>query len=151
MSKSPRIAAESIFNWFLIPLSLFIIYESFQMGFGSLKRPGSGLFVIFCGSALLILNGAILIRKSGSAIQSIFKAGEMKKFFTIIVPFFAWILLIDLLGYVLVTFLVTLYLAKILGLPGWRNPLLLAFGTALSCFVLFDYLLYLDLPRGVLR
>lgn len=150
MRKSPRVSAESLFNGALILIALFIIYESLRMGFGSLKKPGSGLFVIFCGSALLILNGSLLIRKSGKRVPSIFKVGEGKKFFAIIVPFFAWILLVHALGYVVVTFLATLSLAKILNLPGWRNPVLLAFGTALSCYVLFDLLLYLDLPRGIL-
>jgi putative tricarboxylic transport membrane protein len=150
MAKSPRIAAEAIFNWVLVLLALFIIYESFQMGFGSLKKPGSGLFTIFCGALLLLLNGMKLIKGAGSAIPSIFSAGEGKKFLIIVLPFFGWILLIDLLGYVLATFLSTLVLSKILKLEGWWKPLLLSFGTASACFVLFDYILYLDLPRGIL-
>jgi putative tricarboxylic transport membrane protein len=150
MAKSRRIAAEAIFNWVLVLLALFIIYESFQMGFGSLRKPGSGLFTIFCGVLLLVLNGLKLTKGSGSAIRSIFDAGEGTKFLIILVPFLGWILFIGLLGYVLATFLATLALAKILKLEGWRKPLLLAFGTASFCFVLFDYLLYLDLPRGIL-
>ena len=150
MAKSPRIAAEAIFNWVLVLLALFIIYESFQMGFGSLRKPGSGLFTIFCGVLLLLLNGLKLIKGAGSAIPSIFNAGEGTKFLIIVLPFFGWILFIDLLGYVLATFLGTLALAKILKLEGWRKPLLFSFGTASACFVLFDYLLYLDLPRGIL-
>ena len=148
MAKSRRIAAEAVFNWVLVLLALFIITESFQMGFGSLRKPGSGLFTIFCGVLLLILNGLKLIK--GSAIPSIFAAGEGTKFLIIVLPFFGWILFIDLLGYVPATFLGTLALAKILKLEGWRKPLLLSFGTASACFVLFDYLLYLDLPRGIL-
>ena len=150
MAKSPRIAAEAIFNWVLVLLALFIIYESFQMGFGSLRKPGSGLFTIFCGVLLLLLNGLKLIKGAASAIPSIFSAGEGTKFLIIVLPFFGWILFIDLLGYVPATFLGTLALAKILKLEGWRKPLLLSFGTASACFVLFDYLLYLDLPRGIL-
>jgi putative tricarboxylic transport membrane protein len=148
MAKSRQVSAESILNIILIILGIWIIYESFQMGFGSLKRPGSGLFTIVCGFLLLALNGALLIKKSGARIQSVFQAGEGRKFLAIACPFFAWILMIDLLGYVLVTFLGTLCLSKILNLPGWRKPLLLSLGTAFCCFVLFDYLLYLDLPRG---
>lgn len=150
MAKSPRVAAESVFNWVLVLLALFIIAESFQMGFGSMRKPGSGLFTIFCGGLLLVLNGLKLIKGSGSAIRSIFNAGEGTNFLIIVLPFFGWILFIDPLGYVLATFLSTLVLAKILKLEGWRKPLLLSFGTASACFVLFDYLLYLDLPRGIL-
>ncbi len=150
MRKSPRIPAESHFNGALVLLALFMIVESFRMGFGSLKKPGSGLFVIFCGGALLVLNGVLLIRKTGKRVPSIFKTGEGKKFVAMIVPFLAWMLLVNVFGYVVVTFLATLSLAKILNLPGWRNPVLLALGTALSCYVLFDFLLYLDLPRGIL-
>lgn len=148
MTKKISISAESIFNALLIFFSLFVIYESWKMGFGTLARPGSGLFVIACGVAILLLNLKILLKKSHPTQASILTVREKKKFLIILVTFLGWLFFIDWLGYVLVTFLATVYLSKVLGLPGWRQSLLLAFGTALACYLLFDYILYLDLPRG---
>jgi hypothetical protein len=67
-----------------------------------------------------------------------------------IAAFFLWILLIPLLGYVVVTPLVTYGFCKVMGLEGWRKPLLLSAGTSLFLYLLFDYWLYIDLPRGIL-
>jgi hypothetical protein len=58
--------------------------------------------------------------------------------------------LMPLFGYVLMTFLSTFALSKILKLEGWRKPLILSLGTMGLCYFLFDYCLYLDLPRGFL-
>ena len=151
MVRPAKPGAESIFNFILLLLALLIIYESIQMGFGTLKRPGSGLFPLFCGAIIMGLNGFLLLRRADSTIASLFQEGQRWKFFTMIIPFFAWILLIHLLGYVVVTFLCTLYLAKTLKLSGWWQPLHLSACTASICFVVFDYLLILDLPRGFWR
>jgi putative tricarboxylic transport membrane protein len=146
MTKWKKIQGESIFNLILIALGIFIILESFRVGFGSLKRPGSGLFILFCGMAILSLNGYRLFKASGT--EAVFKKREAIKFLTILVPFLAWMILIQFLGYVLVTFLCTLCIAKLLDLPRWRWPLVLSLGTTAFCYLLFDHILYLDLPRG---
>jgi hypothetical protein len=44
--------------------------------------------------------------------------------------------------------LATLSFSKILKLEGWRKPLLLSSGNTALSYLLFDYCLYLDLPRG---
>jgi hypothetical protein len=36
-------------------------------------------------------------------------------------------------------------------LEGWWKPLAVSAGTALSIYALFDYWLYVDLPRGILE
>jgi hypothetical protein len=62
--------------------------------------------------------------------------------------FCLWILVMPLLGYVLVTLLATYAFCKIMRLEGWRKPLAVSGGTALFIFLLFDYWMYIDLPRG---
>jgi putative tricarboxylic transport membrane protein len=151
MAKSFKLGAETVFNLVLVVLGLFIIYESFHLGFGTLKRPGSGFFVILCGILISGLSSVSLIKQSESKIRSLFHDDERKKFLLIIIPFLAWILLIDILGYVLVTFLCTFSLSKLLKLPGWWRPLVLSLSTALLCYVVFDYILTSDLPRGFLK
>jgi len=67
-----------------------------------------------------------------------------------IVVFAGWILAMPTLGYVVVTFAAVLALAWLLGLEGWLKPLALSAATSLATYILFDRLLYLDLPRGLL-
>ena len=55
-----------------------------------------------------------------------------------------------LLGYVIVTLLATYAFCKIMNLEGWWKPLSVSVGTAFFIWLLFDYWLYIDLPRGIL-
>ena len=54
------------------------------------------------------------------------------------------------LGYVIVTFIAAFCLFKIMKLEGWIKPFILSTAIASFIYLLFDYWLYLDLPRGIL-
>lgn len=144
-----RFRGEFVFNLILMTCGLAIVVVSLQIGFGTFKKPGSGLFPFFCGLIVFLMNTILLWQKSQRS-QSTFVQEEVKKFIWMIGPFILWILLMPLFGYVLMTFLSTFALSKILKLEGWRKPLILSLGTMGLCYFLFDYCLYLDLPRGFL-
>jgi hypothetical protein len=145
-----KIRGESILNLILILCGLAIMIFALRMGFGIMKRPGSGLFPFFCGLIIFLAN-AILLGKKSQWSRSLFDRQERNKFIWMIVPFVVWILLMPIFGYILITFLSTLLLAKILRLEGWRKPLILSLGTTALSYLLFGYYLYLDLPRGMLN
>ncbi len=62
--------------------------------------------------------------------------------------FCIWILLMPLLGYGVVTLLVTWAFCKIMRLEGWWRPLAVSPGRAAFIYLSFDSWLYIDLPRG---
>ena len=137
-------------NLILIISGLAMMMVSLKIGFGTFKKPGSGLFPFLSG--LIISSTSIIVMVKGmlKGDFSLFKAEEIKKFAALVIPFLLWMILIPFLGYVVVTFLCTFCLSKLLGLKGWLHPLGLSLGTTGLCYVLFDYFLYLDLPRGFL-
>ena len=67
-----------------------------------------------------------------------------------IAAFCLWILLMPLFGYLAMTLLATFGFCKIMKLEGWWKPLSISVGTTLFIYLLFDYWLYIDLPRGIL-
>ena len=139
-----------ILHLVLAILGLMIIVESVQIGFGTFKKPGSGLFPFLCGIIIFFLNAVPLVSPSPVKPQSPLFSGkdENKIFLFLILTFFSWILLMPYVGWLLITFLATLSFSKILKLEGWRKPLLLSSGNTALSYLLFDYCLYLDLPRG---
>lgn len=151
MRKKWKWPQESIINFILAMLGLMIIVESVQIGFGTLRKPGSGLFPFLCGIIIFFLNIVPFI--SPPAVKphtSLFASKDENKIFLfLILSFFSWILLMPYLGWLLITFFVTLSFSKILKLEGWRKPLLLSLGNTALSYLLFDYCLYLDLPRGL--
>ena len=148
--KKVKIRGESILNFVLVLSGIGIMAVALQMGFGNFRRPGSGLFPFFCGLVIFLANLVLLVKKSERS-PSHFSRRELKGFFWMAAPFFLWVLLMPLLGYILMTFLSTLFLSKALRLEGWRKPLVLSMATTGLTYFLFGYYLYLDLPRGFLN
>jgi putative tricarboxylic transport membrane protein len=152
MDRRFKLEGERLFNIVQMILGLVILILSLQLGIGTLKKPGSGLFPFFCG--FLILSLAILImifkEKTEDSGKILLDRYAKKHLALVIITFILWILLMPFLGYLLVTFIGTYSFSKIMRLEGWQKPFMLSAGTTVFCYLLFDFYLYLDLPRGFL-
>ena len=72
----------------------------------------------------------------------------MKTFLSMIGAFVFWIIAMPYLGYPIATLITAFCLCKIMNLEGWLKPSILSAAMALFVYLLFDYWLYIDLPRG---
>ena len=151
MNKASRISLELVFDFLLLVLGLLILFVSVKDGLGSLSRPGTGMYPLFIAISILVFGGVVLVKKirSGGG-QPLFAEGTIMTFILMFATFALWIVIMPLLGYVIVTFLATYAFCKVMKLEGWVKPLILSATTAIFIYVLFDYWLYIDLPRGVL-
>ena len=138
------------FNCILMLLGAYILIESVRIGFGSLKEPEAGLFPFVGGVIILIADVFILLEKKKRSEPVFRGTNEIKIFSTMLCIFIVWVIGMPYLGYVIVTFLAGFLISKVLKLEGWLRPLMLAGGIALFIYLLFDYWLYIDLPRGIL-
>jgi putative tricarboxylic transport membrane protein len=152
MEKAPAFKLESLFVFLLLVLGSAISVISWGYGFGSLRQPGPGLYPFFIGAAIAVFSLFILISelRSGTSKPVLDKEGA-RTLVLMTLTFCLWIAAMPLLGYVVVTLLATYAFCKIMKLEGWWKPLAVSAGTALSIYVLFDYWLYVDLPRGILE
>ena len=153
MNTGRALVGEVLFGCVILAFGIVALVGSVQLGFGSLSQPGAGLFPFFAGLMIVIaapiaIANSIVRRESESEL--ILKKNGLRTLGVMIAVFAAWILAMPTLGYVVVTFAAVLVLAKLLGLEGRLKPLALSVATALATYVLFDRLLYLDLPRGLL-
>jgi len=151
VNREGRNSAELIFNIAWIIFGGMIIGMSLELGFGTLKNPGTGLvpmtagFVIFVSAALLLF-----FRVKKKASRMFFTRHEITIYFLMLLVFSGWIATMPVLGYILGTFFSTYCFSKVMRLSGWLKPFLLSLGTTLFCYLLFDVWLYMDLPRGIL-
>ena len=153
MNTGRALVGEVLFGCVILAFGIVALVGSVQLGFGSLSQPGAGLFPFFAGLMIVIAAPIAIVNsvvRRGSESELILKKDGLRTLGGMIVVFAAWILAMPTLGYVVVTFAAVLVLARLLGLEGWLKPLALSVATALATYVLFDRLLYLDLPRGLL-
>ena len=151
MKKAHAFKLESFLVFLLLVLGSAISVISWGYGFGSLRQPGPGLYPFFIGAAIAVFSLFILISELRSETSKPLLDKEGARTLVLMtVTFCLWIVAMPLLGYAVVTLLATYAFCKIMKLEGWRKPLAVSARTALSIYVLFDYWLYVDLPRGIL-
>jgi putative tricarboxylic transport membrane protein len=151
MEKATKCRLEICFVLFMFILGVVITVTSWGYGFGSLRRPGPGLYPIFIGVMICIFTLFILLSEIRSkASKPVLDNEGAKNLILMTVTFALWIAAMPLLGYVVVTLLATYAFCKIMKLEGWWKPLAVSGGTTLFIYLLFDYWLYVDFPRGIL-
>ena len=151
MARIAKLRLETLFDFILIILGVIILIVSWGYGFGTFRRPGPGLYPFFIGALVLFFSMILFILEvKHMKSDPVFTRGGPLTFILMIITFCLWIVVMPFLGYVLVTFLATFAFSKIMKLEGWWKPLAISVGTAVFIYVLFDYWLYIDLPRGIL-
>ena len=154
MAKISKFRPEIFFYAFLFILGFIIMNVAWKYGFGSLGTPGPGLYPFFVGlsiSSSVFLHLLSTLRgKKDRRSKPIFDRYGIKQFLLMNITFSLWVLVMPYVGYVLVTFLTNFVFCRIMKLEGWLKPVALSAGTTLFIYLLFDYFLYTDLPRGIL-
>jgi putative tricarboxylic transport membrane protein len=132
-------------------VGVVITVLSLKLGFGTLKKPGAGLFPFLCGLIIFVESLVLIFFKGKTSDADASPSSyERKHLLSMAAIFILWIILMPWLGYIVVTFLAAFSFSKAIGLEGWRKPILLAAGITGFCYLLFDVYLYVDLPRGFL-
>jgi len=150
MGKNPKWTPKVLFDLCLPAVGVIILLISLGYGFGTWKKPGPGIYPFFLGFCLAFFGLLLFLSGLRNRIPILpLQRGDRWTFFFMIAAFFLWILLMPLLGYVAVTLFATFGLCKVMKLEGWFKPLSLSLGTTLFIYLLFDYWLYIDLPRGI--
>jgi len=151
MRKQRGFSLEKAFEWLLALGGVGVMIVSLSYGFGTLRKAGPGLYPFFIGLFIFVFSASLLILESKPQAPSVPFPREGKKTLLLMsVVFCLWILLMPILGYVVVTVLVTFGFCRIMKLEGWWKPVSVSVGTALFIYLMFDYWLYIDLPRGFL-
>jgi putative tricarboxylic transport membrane protein len=125
--------------------SLFIIYESLRLGLGTLKKPGSG-FLTFCAAVLLSVFSIALISR-GWRLRESAKPFPRKVILALGI-LILYSLFMDILGFILSTFLMVGILFRLAQeRPWWTVAGMSALVTFLA-YLVFGVLLRVYFPRG---
>ena len=135
---------------FFILFSLYVCFESWRLGVGSLFRPGAGFFP-FCSSLLL---GALSLTVALSAFHGKVEKAEpwvdMGNTVTVSLAVLGFALLLIPLGFVVTTLLFILFLLRAVERRGWLFSAVAALFISGVFYAVFGVWLGAQFPPGVL-
>jgi putative tricarboxylic transport membrane protein len=103
MGKSDRISGSF---WFLF--SLFVSYESYRLGLGTVNQPGPGFLFFWTGIVIAMLAIAVVIKSFGKQTldevkDQAFGKKNATKVILVLVSLFVYALVMEWLGFIIST------------------------------------------------
>jgi len=135
---------------FWLAVAIFAAAQGLSLKLGSLNRPGAGFFPFWGGVVLGLLSIVLVVSSRGrdAAGGSRFRP-ESSKPLVVVGALLGYLLLLETLGFVAVTFAFLLFLFR-LERRGWAFSIVSAAAGAFVSYVLFQLWLKTQLPTGPL-
>jgi putative tricarboxylic transport membrane protein len=140
---------------FLLVLSGFVIWEAAQMPPSATFGPGSGFLPFWLGVLLAVLATILFVSAKRREVtekdsESVFPGKQaLFAIAAVLAGLAGYILLIDVLGYLVDTFLFVVFLVKVVEREPWPLTLKLAVATTIGLFITFQILLKITLPSNM--
>jgi len=134
----------------LVLIGAGVIIGALKLHVGSATEPQPGFFP-FVGGVLLILLSSVLLMKGlrGTSIGT--KAfGELKRPIILIVGMVVYVIIFDWVGYVIATIILSAIVLRILETKSWWVLTVVSLVLSVGSYILFDRLLGVTLPPGIL-
>ena len=141
---------------FWMTIGLGVCYGGYDLELGTLHDPGSGFIFLWVGIIMIGLSVGVLI----SAIKRTGVPGELKKvlwteirwtkIISVLVALLLYAYLFTLLGFILSTILLLIFLFKVVETQTWAKAVLESIITTLAAYALFQLWLGSQLPKGFL-
>ncbi len=138
-----------------LTFSSLICIESFRLPLGSVREPGPGFLPLLVGIILAGLSVICFLQarpdSSASPKGAWYSAERWKNLIWVLLSLFAYAMLLDILGFLISTFLFLVFLFRF-----GMEPLRWAWAVAgsaiasLSCYAVFELWLRTQLPGGIL-
>jgi putative tricarboxylic transport membrane protein len=147
--------ADRISGIFWLIFSALVIIESYRLGLGTLHQPGPG-FLFFWASialgsmALVVLIRAWISQKAGEPKISIFGTQNTRKIILVLISLFLYAILMETLGFILVTLLLFIFLMGIIEKKKLWFTVFVSLVVTVIAYLIFEIWLKSQLPKGLL-
>jgi putative tricarboxylic transport membrane protein len=141
---------DAIAGGFFLLLGLGAVAGSVQLQIGTPSEPQPGFFPFLGGLGLVILSGLLLVQNWRGHSSGGEPFVEVRRPLIATIGLIAFVILLNPLGYVLATAILSAILLVVLGVRlGLRSLLTIAL-LAVGTYLLFDRVLDVPLPEGIL-
>jgi putative tricarboxylic transport membrane protein len=148
MRKSERIQAVL---WAVF--GLYIMYEGFLLKLGTGRAPKPGFMIFWVGVVIVILSALFFIETFTTPERerkALWRGVRWFRGAQLLVALFLYVAVFQVLGFIVSTFLLLVYMFKGLEPQSWRNALLYSAVTVAICYLVFGVFLELQFPPGIL-
>ena len=135
---------------FLLLLGIGAMIGAIRLKVGLPTEPQPGFFPFLGGLSLIVLASIILLRGWMGRRQENMVFGEIGRPALLIVVMIVLVAVLDSVGYVIGTFIASGLILRILNVKSWRVLVLTSLCLSIGTYVLFDKLLGIELPVGIL-
>jgi putative tricarboxylic transport membrane protein len=147
--------ADMMTGIFLLVLSGFVMWEALQMPPSATFGPGSGFLPFWLGVVLVVLATILIVsakrrQAADKDEKAVFPGKQALLAITVVLCGLAgYILLIDVLGYLVDTFLFIVFLVKVVEREKWPLTIKVALATTAGLYITFQVLLKITLPSNM--
>jgi len=135
---------------FLFLLGIGAVIGAMRLKVGSPTEPQPGFFPFLGGLALIVLSFIIFLKGWMGQSENKVAFGEVGRPALLLVVLIGLVAVLDNVGYVIGTFIASGLILRILNVKSWRVLLLTSLCLSIGTYILFDKLLGIDLPVGIL-
>ena len=136
---------------FFLILGLGVCFFSGKIGLGSPAKPGPGFMPFLAGLLLAALSFVLSVQVLFSWTMPTWETKiQWKNILSVLAAMVAYGLLLDEIGFVLVTFAFVVLLMKVIEPQSWKRAILGGAISSLASYLLFETLLKSQLPRSFL-
>jgi len=147
------LARDGRIGTFLLFVSILLCYGAIRLGIGETHNPGPGFFPFLAGLIIAVLSLVMIIssikeRPNRNLQKSPLVTTGSALILTVLL-FFGF--LVEKAGFFVCTFFATLLMLRANGVKRWSYLFFVAFLTCAAIFVVFNVLLEVRLPLGILE
>ncbi|PKN62667.1 MAG: hypothetical protein CVU57_23200 [Deltaproteobacteria bacterium HGW-Deltaproteobacteria-15] len=140
---------------FWLAFAALVSVLSYLQQVGTLREPGPGFLFFYCGlllgfMSLIMIVSSLRMRSAWKPLSLPFKGLNLKKLIPVVLSLFLYVALMETLGFVVGTFLILIFLLRIIEKKPWRLSLTTSVLVTACSYLLFQYWLAAQLPRGLL-
>jgi len=137
-------------SFFLFFLGSGAVIGAIRLHVGSPTEPQPGFFPFLGGISLIVLSSIIFLKRGVGQSQKKVVFGEVGRPVLLLVVMIALVAVLDRVGYVIGTFVASGLILRILNVKSWRTVILTSLCLSFGTYILFDKLLGIELPVGIL-
>ena len=150
MKDKDRNTGDTVTSIFGILLGGAVMIGAIRLHLGTPSEPQPGFFPFVAAAILVVLCRILLVQALCGRRQGMEAFGELWRPVILITDLLVYAVVLDVVGYVVATAVLSIVVLRVLDTKTWWKLLVISLALSIGTYLLFDRLLDVSLPEGVL-